>query len=108
MNEDENIDYYQYLLETMKEEENMIKQLMREDKIYIKRFIYENFIEKGYDKHILTDKFLNYEMYNCIRYSEMPVSPYMNELYLPQYRIKIIDIIKNVKYHRCLRSLRLT
>ena len=47
-------------------------------------------------------------MYNCIRYSEMPVSPYMNELYLPQYRIKIIDIIKNVKYHRCLRSLRLT
>ena len=29
MNEDENIDYYQYLLETMKEEENMIKKLMK-------------------------------------------------------------------------------
>jgi len=101
-NEAENIGYYEYLLETIKEEENIIKQLMKQDKIYIKEFIYYNFIEKGYDKNILTEEFLNYEMYNCIRYSKMPVSPYMNELYLPQFSVKIKNIIKNVKYGRNL------
>jgi hypothetical protein len=50
------------------------------------------FIEKGYEKHIITDTFLNYEMYNCIRYSKMTISPYMNELYLPNIvlRLKIL------------------
>ena len=108
MDEAENTKYYEYLLETMKEEENIIKQLVKQDKKYIKNFIYLNFIEKGYDKNTLTDEFLNYEMYNCIRYSEMPVSPYMNELYLPKYRIKIKDIIIDAKYNHCLRFLRLT
>jgi hypothetical protein len=100
--------YYEYLLETIKEEEPIIKNLTTQDKKYIKQFIYDNFIEKGYDKNILTDNFLNYEMYNCIRYSQMPVSPCMNELYLPQYRVKIKDIIISAKYDHCLHKLRLT
>jgi hypothetical protein len=108
MDESENTKYYEYLLESMRETENIIKQLTKQDKIYIKNFIYHNFIEKGYDKNLLTDKFLNYEIYNCIKYSEMTVSPYMNELYLPQYSVKIKDIIKNVKYGHYLSSLRLT
>ena len=108
MDEAENTKYYEYLLETMKEEENIIKQLVKQDKKYIKNFIYLNFIEKGYDKNTLTDEFLNYEMYNCIRYSKIYMSPYMNELYLPQYRSKIKDIIRNVKYGRSLCFLRLT
>jgi hypothetical protein len=105
--EAENIDYYEYLLDTIKEEEHIIKQLNKQDKIYIKKFIYDNFIEKGYEKNILTDKFLNYEMYNCIRYSKLDVSPHMNELYLPQYSVKIKDIIIDVKYGHQLRFLRL-
>ena len=108
MNEVENTDYYEYLLETIRKEEIIIKKLTKQDKKYIKNFIYNNFIEKSYDKNMLTDKFLNYEMYNCIKYSEMTISPYMNELYLPQYSVKIKDIIKNVKYGHCLSSLRLT
>ena len=107
MNETENINYCEYLLKTMKEDEYIIKQLTKQDKKYIKQFIYNNFIEKGYKKHILTDEFLNYEMYNCIRNSKMPISPYMNELYLSQYRVKIKDIIINVKYGPGLRLLRL-
>lgn len=47
-------------------------------------------------------------MYNCIRHSKMTISPYMNELYLPQYRVKIKDIIIDVKYGPGLRLLRLT
>jgi hypothetical protein len=108
LNESENIKYYQDLLNSLKEEEDIIRNLMNQDKIYIKNFIYYNFIEKGYEKNILTDSFLNYEMYNCIRYSKMSISPYMNELYLPEYRIKIKDIIKNVKYGSDLRLIRLT
>lgn len=86
----------------------IIQNLIDDDKTRIKRFIYENFIEKGYDKHILTDAFLNSEMYNCIKYSLTPNLPYMNELYLAPYRVKIYDIIKYVKYGPGLRYLRLT
>jgi len=81
-NETENLKYYEKLLDSIKEDEYIIKQLAKQDKIYIKRFIYDNFIGKGYDKNILSDEFLNYEMYNCIRHSKMPVSPCVNELYL--------------------------
>jgi hypothetical protein len=108
LNAAENIDYYEFLLQTLKEEEDIIKNLTNQDKVYIKRFIYDNFIEKGYEKNCLTEKYLNYEMYNCIKYSKTEFSPYMNELYLPHFRVKIKDIIKNVKYNHSLRFLKLT
>jgi hypothetical protein len=108
LNATKNIDYYEYLLQTIKEQEDIIKNLTNQDKIYIKRFIYDNFIEKGYEKNYLTDKYLDYEMYNCIKYSKTQFSPYMNELYLPHFRIKIKDIINNVKYGHNLRFLKLT
>lgn len=47
-------------------------------------------------------------MYNCIKYIKIYGSPYLNELYLPKYRVKIKDIIIDAKYNHCLRFLRLT
>jgi hypothetical protein len=102
LNKVENIENDQYLLQIIKKEEDIIKKLIKQDKIYIKRFIYENFIKKGYNNDILTDNFLNFEMYYCIRnynrYHFIPNLPYINglylPLYLPEYRVKIYDIIK--------------
>lgn len=94
------LDKNDYLSDAIKAEDKFIRHaLTKYDKRDIREHIVDNFIEKGYTEDILTDDFLNYEIYCCIRYSKIQNSPHMNELYLPDYRDKINDIIKNTNIY---------